>query len=360
LGKTVSLPRIVTQQNVMNLESVVRKNIFSLKPYSCARDEFKGEASVYLDANESPYNRQYNRYPDPMQEQLKKRISEIKKINPLRIMLGNGSDEAIDLIFRIFCEPAEDNAVAIEPTYGMYKVCADINNVEYRKVMLDENFRLVAEPVLSAINEHTKVIFLCSPNNPSGNLLNRSEIRKIIEHFSGIVVIDEAYIDFSSEPSWLNDLDKYSNLIVLHTFSKAWGLASLRCGMAFASEEIIAFFNKVKYPYNLSTLVQVTVLNRLSVGSDYKNQWVEQLLSEREDLAWKLKTLSVVEKVYPSDANFLLVKVNDANGIYKKLVDKSIIVRNRNSVSLCGNCLRITVGTEEENELLIDSLKMLK
>ena len=341
----------------MNLESIVRNNIFNLKPYSCARSEFKGEASVYLDANESPYNRDYHRYPDPLQENLKKRISKIKKINPERIMLGNGSDEPIDLIFRIFCEPAEDNVIAIEPTYGMYKVCADINNVEYRKVFLDENFQMDAEQLTAAADRHTKVIFLCSPNNPSGNLLNRSEMRKVVEGFPGIVVIDEAYIDFSSEPSWLNDLDKYPNLIVLHTFSKAWGLASLRCGMAFASEEIIAFFNKVKYPYNLSTLVQDTILNQLDVGSDYKNHWVGLILEERKFLADALKNLRVVQKIYPSDANFLLVKVKDANAVYKKLVEKGVIVRNRNSVSLCGDCLRITVGAEEENEFLINALK---
>ena len=331
-----------------------------MKPYSCARDEFKGKASVYLDANENPYNKSFHRYPDPLQLNLKKRISQIKKINPERIMLGNGSDEPIDLIFRIFCEPTEDNVVAIEPTYGMYKVCADINHVEYRKALLDENFQMNAEQLLAAVNEHTKVIFLCSPNNPSGNLLNRSEMRKVVENFSRIVIIDEAYIDFSNEPTWLNDLDKYPNLIVLHTFSKAWGLASLRCGMAFASEEIIALFNKVKYPYNLSGLVQSTILNQLDVGSDYKNQWVELILDEREFLATALNNLRVVEKIYPSDANFLLVKVNDAEGIYKKLIQKGVIVRNRSSVSLCGNCLRITVGTEEENETLIDSLKMLK
>jgi len=344
----------------MNLESIVRKNVFHLKPYSCARDEFKGEASVYLDANESPYNLRYNRYPDPLQERLKERISQIKKINPKRIFLGNGSDEAIDLIFRIFCEPAIDNVVAIEPTYGMYKVCADINNVEYRKVLLNENFQMNADLLSAASDKHTKVIFLCSPNNPSGNLLNREEMRVIVENFSGITVIDEAYIDFSSEPSWLNDLDKYPNLIILHTFSKAWGLASLRCGMAFATEEIIALFNKVKYPYNLSTLVQQTILDQLNVGNAFKTEWVTRILKEREPLATALKTLPTVEKVYPSDANFLLVKVTDAIGIYKKLMDAGVIVRNRNSVSLCGNCLRITIGTEEENRALIDSFKMLK
>jgi len=340
----------------MNLESLVRKTIFNLKPYSCARDEFKGEASVYLDANESPYNSSYNRYPDPLQTELKKQISRIKKIKLEQIMLGNGSDEVIDLIFRIFCEPAVDNVVAIEPTYGMYKVCADINDVEYRKVLLDENFQMDAEQLIIATDDHTKVIFLCSPNNPTGNLLNRSEISKVIKRFQGIVIIDEAYIDFSKEYSWLNELDKYPNLIILHTFSKAWGMASLRCGMAFASEEIIALFNKVKYPYNLSTLVQHTILDQLNVGSDYKNQTVKLVLEERKYLVSVLNNLPLVEKIFHSDANFLLIKVKDANGIYKYLVDKGIIVRNRNSITLCGNCLRITVGTEEENEILIDAL----
>jgi len=343
----------------MNLEQSVRKSIFNLKPYSCARDEFKGEASVYLDANESPYNQQFNRYPDPLQERLKERISQIKQINPEQIMLGNGSDEPIDLIFRIFCEPAIDNVVAIDPTYGMYKVCADINNVEYRKVLLNEDFQFNSEKLLNVADNHTKVIFLCSPNNPTGNLLNRSEIRKTIEIFQGIVIIDEAYIDFSNEPSWLLDLDKYHNLIVLHTFSKAWGLASLRCGMAFATEGIINLFNKVKYPYNLSTIVQQTVLEQLNSGDTFKNEWVKRILEERKTLSFALKELPSVERVYPSDANFLLVKVNDANGIYKKLVDCGVIVRNRHSVSLCGNCLRITVGTKEENSILIDSLKII-
>ena len=343
----------------MNLERLVRKNIYNLKPYSCARDEFKGEASVYLDANESPYNHRYNRYPDPLQLLLKERISQLKNVDPANIMLGNGSDECIDLIFRIFCEPGIDNVVAIEPTYGIYKVFADVNNIEYRKVLLDENFHINSEQLLAATNGNSKVIFLCSPNNPTGNSLDSLEIKKVIEGFSGVVVIDEAYIDFSKEPSWLNELDKYPNLIILHTFSKAWGLASLRCGMAFASKEIIVFFNKVKYPYNLSTLVQQTILKQLDSDSNQKDQWVKETLHEREHMSTTLKTLPIVEKVYPSDANFLLVKVNNANGIYRNLVDKGIIVRNRNSVSLCGNCLRITVGTIEENDKLLVSLKML-
>jgi histidinol-phosphate aminotransferase len=344
----------------MNLKELVRPNIWGLEPYSCARNEFSGKASVYLDANESPYNCDYHRYPDPMQVLLKKRIAEIKKLQPSQIMIGNGSDESIDLAFRIFCEPGKDNVVAIEPTYGMYKVCADINNVEYRKVLLDENFQLDAGKLLAATDARTKLIFLCSPNNPSGNLLNRGEMQKIVENFRGIVLIDEAYVDFSGEPSWVNDLDKYPNLIIFHTFSKAWGLAYLRCGLAFASGEIIGLFNKVKYPYNLSGLIQHIVLEELRIGDDFKKGWVQLILDEREPLVEELKALPVVEKVYPSDANFLLVKVTDAGKIYKKLAGKGIIVRNRSNISLCDNCLRITVGTEEENQILIDALKKHK
>ena len=232
------------------IKDLVRQNIYNLKPYSCARDEFKGEASVFLDANENPLNNPYNRYPDPLQIELKKKIAQIKNVRPSQIMLGNGSDEPIDLIVRIFCEPKQDNIVAIAPTYGMYEVCANVNDVEYRKVLLNEDFSLNANLVLEAIDDCTKVVFLCSPNNPTGNLLNRNEMLKIINRFQGIVVIDEAYIDFASEPSWLNDLDNYPNLIVLQTFSKAWGLAAVRCGMAFASEEILSYFNKVKYYFN--------------------------------------------------------------------------------------------------------------
>jgi histidinol-phosphate aminotransferase len=353
MTKTINLRRI------MDLKSLVRENIFHLTPYSCARDEFKGEASVYLDANESPYNPDFHRYPDPMQRQLKKRVSEIKNRKPSQIVIGNGSDETIDLSFRIFCEPGKDNVVAIEPTYGMYKVCADINNVAYRKVLLDENFQLDAEKVLAATDAHTKLIFLCSPNNPSGNLLKRAEMLKVVEKFPGIVIIDEAYIDFSNEPSWLDDLDKYPHLIVLHTFSKAWGLAGLRCGFAFASEAIVDLFNKVKYPYNISDLVQQTVLKQLSIGADNKNEWVRLILEEKEPLIKGLTSLPFVEKIWPSDANFLLVKVKDANTIYRKLVERGIIVRNRSSVLLCGNCLRITIGTKDENRTLLEALSFI-
>jgi histidinol-phosphate aminotransferase len=338
------------------MKNLVRKNILALKPYSCARDEFKGEASVYLDANENPLNAPYNRYPDPLQWEVKNKISKIKRVAPEQIMLGNGSDEPIDLIYRIFCEPKEDNVVAIAPTYGMYGVCADINNVEYRSVPLNEDFTLDASKVLAATDAHTKVVWLCSPNNPSGNLLKKSEIEKILSNFNGIVVIDEAYVDFSSEDSWLNSLNKYPRLIVLQTFSKAWGLAAVRCGMAFASEEIIGFFNKVKYPYNINILTQRLVSEEID-QEDRKKEWVEMLLKQRAMLAEMLNQLPIVEKVYKSDANFLLTKVTDANGIYNYLVGKGIIVRNRNTVQLCGNCLRITVGTKEENETLIDALK---
>jgi len=339
----------------MNLELLVRKNIYHLKPYSCARDEFQGVASVYLDANESPYNQDFNRYPDPLQHKLKQKIAELKKVRPAQIMVGNGSDEPIDLIFRVFCEPREDNVVAMEPTYNMYKVAADINHVEYRPVLLEENFRLDASKLLTATNIHTKVIFLCSPNNPSGNLMNREEMMTIVQNFNGIVIIDEAYVDFSNEPSWLKDLDKYKNLIVLHTFSKSWGLASLRCGLAFASEEIIALFNKVKYPYNVNTLTQNKVFDELQ--GNRKDFWVEMILKEREPLAEALKALSIVEKVYHSDANFFLVKVKDADKTYQFLTERGIVVRNRSKLPMCDNCLRITIGTPEENNTLISALK---
>ncbi len=339
----------------MNVESLVRKNIRNLKPYSCARSEFKGEASVFLDANENPLNYPYNRYPDPMQWELKQKISQIKKVRPEQIMLGNGSDEPIDLVIRIFCEPKQDNIVAIDPTYGMYQVCADVNDVEYRKVLLNTDYSLDSDTLLKAVDERTKVIFLCSPNNPTGNLLNRTEMLKVIHNFHGVVVIDEAYIDFSSEKSWLADLDSYPNVIVFQTFSKAWGLASLRCGMAFASEEIISYFNKVKYPYNVNILTQNFVKEQLEEEAR-KNDWVKMILEQRIYLVEALKRLPLVEKVYPTDANFLLVKVPDANAVYNYLVDKGIIVRNRNSISLCLGCLRITVGTKDENKILLDEL----
>lgn len=337
------------------LEQLVRPNIFALKPYSCARSEFKGEASTFLDANENPFGSPYNRYPDPLQWEVKEKIASIKGVRPTQIMLGNGSDEPIDLIIRIFCEPKEDNIVAIDPTYGMYEVCADVNNVEYRKVLLNDDYSLCADKVLNRTDDKTKVIFLCSPNNPTGNLLNRDEMLKIIDSFDGIVVIDEAYIDFASEASWLERLDSLPNVIVLQTFSKAWGMASVRCGMAFASEEIISFFNKVKYPYNINLLTQDFVKKMLN-DENIKNQRVALLNEERKRVAEAIASLPITKIVYPSDANFVLVKVTDATAIYNELMNRGVIVRNRNSVTLCNNCLRITIGTPEENDILLKEL----
>ncbi len=340
----------------MNLQQLVRKNVWNMKAYSSARDEFKGEASVFLDANENPLNNKYNRYPDPLQWALKEKISKIKDIQPEKIFLGNGSDEPIDLVIRIFCEPRIDNIVAIDPTYGMYQVCADVNDVEYRKVLLNGNFDLDAGTLLEKTDENTKLIFLCSPNNPTGNLLNRKEIEKVLNSFSGIVIVDEAYIDFASEKTWLNDLQKYPNLIVLQTFSKAWGLAAVRLGMAFASPEIIKLFNKVKYPYNVNILTQNFVNGELD-KLELRKEWIQILLKGRDFLNEELLKLPFVEKIYPTDSNFILVRVTDANGLYKHLADKGVIVRNRNSVSLCAGCLRITVGTDEENKILIETLR---
>jgi histidinol-phosphate aminotransferase len=340
------------------LQELIRPNIWSLAPYSCARNEFTGEASVFLDANENPYNQPFNRYPDPLQLQLKEKIAALKGVRPTQIMLGVGSDEPIDLIFRIFCEPAQDNVVAINPTYGMYGVCADINNVAYKQVNLNDDFSLDAQNVLDACDANTKVIFLCSPNNPTGNSLERSEIEKIVTGFEGIVVIDEAYIDFSNEPSWLASLNAYPNIIVLQTFSKAWGMAALRCGMAFASEDIIAFFNKVKYPYNLNLLTQEAVLKQVE-AVEQKNKWVETLLAERSKMIANLQNLPLVKHIYPTDANFVLAKVDDANITYNYLVNKGIIVRNRNSVTLCQGCLRITIGTPQENQELLTALAQM-
>ena len=341
-----------------DISKLVRENILNLKPYSCARSEFKGEASVFLDANENPMNAPYNRYPDPLQSSLKAKIAKMKNVRPSQIMLGVGSDEPIDLAIRIFCEPKEDNIVAIDPTYGMYNVCADVNNVEYRKVLLNDDYSFNAVTLLNAVDEHTKIIFLCSPNNPTGNILNRNEITKVLDDFGGITIIDEAYIDFTTKGSWLKELDKRPNMIVLQTFSKAWGLASVRCGMAFASEEIISYFNKIKYPYNINVLTQ----NFVSEQLDHENrtkEWVKTLVEQREMFEKNLEEITIVEKIYPSDANFLLVKVQDANGTYDKLVEKGIIVRNRNNISLCLGCLRITIGTKEENDILINTLKKL-
>lgn len=338
-----------------DLKELVRPNIRDLKPYSSARDEYKGEASVYLDANENPYNGPYNRYPDPLQWKVKTGIGQLKRVPPENILLGNGSDEPIDLLYRAFCEPGIDNVVAIDPSYGMYQVCAGLNNVEYRRVRLDDSFGLNADQLLAATDSHTKLIFLCSPNNPSGNSLERSQVEMIIRRFHGIVVVDEAYIDFSSDPGYLGSLAQWPNLVVLQTFSKAWGSAAIRLGMAFASKEIIHVLNKIKYPYNINLLTQEYALELLS-RADFVKAWVADLLVERDALAGALKNIPLVQKVYPSDANFLLVKVPDARRVYDYLVARGIIVRNRNGITLCDECLRITVGTSVENRQLTDAL----
>ena len=342
------------------IESLVRQNIKSLKPYSCARDEFKGrDAHVFLDANESSYNAPYNRYPDPLQTDLKKNISALKGVAPEKIFLGNGSDEPIDLVYRIFCEPRVDNVVAIEPTYGMYKVCADINDVEYRPVNLSADFKLDAELLLKSCDENTKVIWICTPNNPTGNDIDRTELQKVLTKFNGIVVIDEAYSDFSDLKPLRNYIDYFPRMIVLNTFSKAWASAAIRLGMAFASEEIISLFNKVKYPYNVNLLTQ-NMANTILKDIVKLERWINEVKQERMHMIPCLNELPIVEKVYPSSANFLLVKVTDANTIYHYLVDKGIIVRNRNRVTLCENALRITIGNKLENSELLGALRSYK
>ena len=339
------------------LQELTRPNIWKLKPYSSARDEYKGvEASVFLDANENPYNGPHNRYPDPMQWEVKNTLARSKKVDPRQIFLGNGSDEAIDLVFRAFCQPGQDNVVAIDPTYGMYQVCADINDVEYRKVQLNENFQFTADKLLAATDIHTKLIFLCTPNNPTGNDLSRQEIEKVLNSFDGLVVVDEAYNDFSEAPSLLADLDRYPNLIVLQTFSKAWGCAAIRLGMAFASTDIISIFSKIKYPYNVNQLTQKQALEMLHRHYEI-DRWVKILKEERGYLESEFARLPCTVHIFPSDANFFLVRVTDAMKIYNYLVGEGIIVRNRHTVSLCGNCLRVTVGTRVENDKLLDALR---
>lgn len=341
------------------LQELTRKNVWELAPYSCARNEYSGRnASVYLDANENPYNDPYNRYPDPLQLELKDKLSRIKGVPVENIFLGNGSDEAIDLMYRCFTEPQVDNVVAIEPTYGMYKVCADINNVEYHAVKLDEGFQLNAANILATIDSNTKLIWLCSPNNPTGNALDSGEILKIVNSFDGIVIIDEAYSDFSTHHPFRTEIKKYPNVVVLNTMSKAWGCAALRLGMAFASKEIIGIMNKVKYPYNINLLTQQKALEILEDPYEV-DKWARMILQERTRVMDAFKLLPITKKIYPTDANFFLVEVEDAQATYNYLVDKGIIVRNRNSVTMCGNCLRITIGSKSENAELLSALRTM-
>ena len=342
---------------MISLEKLVRPNIWSLAPYSSARDEYSGkEAHIFLDANENPYNAPYNRYPDPLQRELKARLTKVKGVPENMIFLGNGSDEPIDLSYRIFCQPGKDNVVAIAPSYGMYAVCADINDVEYRPVLLDDNYEFSADRLLAACDENTKIIWLCSPNNPTGNSLDRDEMLRVVEHFDGIVIIDEAYIDFAQQKSLRPELPTHPNLIILQTMSKAWGSAAIRLGMAFASPEIIAIYNKVKYPYNVNLLTQQQALKALEDPFEV-DKWVKTLLTERYRVMQAFMELPICQQIFKTDANFFLARMTDAKKIYDYLVDKGIIVRNRSRIQLCDNCLRITIGTRTENNELLAALR---
>jgi histidinol-phosphate aminotransferase len=346
---------------MFDLKSVVRPNILALKPYSSARSEYQGkEAHTSLDANESPYNNPYNRYPDPLQCELKRELSEIKGLAPSQIFIGNGSDEAIDLVYRVFCVPGKDNVVTINPSYGMYEVCANINDVECRMVELNSQFDIKADKILRVCNDHTKVIFLCSPNNPTGNTLNEAEVSKILGDFDGVVVMDEAYGEFSSKPLWRSRLNDYPNLIVLNTLSKAWASAGIRLGMAFAQPAIIELFNKVKYPYNINILAQKQALETVKLRRHDVQEWIRLILNERTSLMYAIEELDICQKVYPTDANFFLARFTEADKIYSYLVNKGIIVRNRSHITLCDNCLRITIGSPQENTTLLAALRQYK
>jgi len=347
----------------MDVKNLQRENIKNLKPYSTARDEYKGQASVFLDANEnsfgSPLPENFNRYPDPLQLDVKDAISKIKGVPIENTFLGNGSDEAIDLLYRCFCNPGKDNVIILPPTYGMYEVSANINDVEIRRVNLLPNFQLDLEGIAEAIDENTKLIFICSPNNPTGNSIIRTDIETILANFKGLVVIDEAYINFAKQRTFIQELTEYPHLVILQTFSKAWGLAGLRLGMAFASSIVIDIMNKVKAPYNISQSTQDLALAALQNVAQV-NDWIKVTVAERDTLSQNLADLAMVRKVYPSDANFVLAEVEDAAGTYHTLVDQGIIIRDRSKVVLCDGCLRITVGTPKENEILLNALKSIK
>ncbi len=347
--------------NSFNLQNIVRQHILSLAPYSSARDEYTGKEGIFLDANENPIGsatpENWNRYPDPYQWEIKEKLAPIKSCRPSQIFLGNGSDEPIDLIIRLTCEPKEDNIIILPPTYGMYEVSASVNNVEIQKIPLTPDYQLDTDKIISAINPKTKLIFICSPNNPTGNLIDRQAILTIIENFQqGIVIIDEAYNDFSEEPSFIPELDKFPNVMVLQTFSKAWGLAALRLGMAFGNEELISLLNKIKYPYNINGLTQKQLIENIGNVEFVKNS-VKTLNQNRADMIVELEKLPIVQKIYPSDANFLLVKFSEAKKIFDYLIEQKTIVRDRSKVILCDNSLRISIGTAEENYHLMELLK---
>lgn len=345
---------------VTDIQSLLRNNIRNLKPYSSARDEYKGkEATTFLDANENPFDTGFNRYPDPYQWELKKEIEKVKGVKPEQMFLGNGSDEGIDILIRAFCEPKEDNIISISPSYGMYQVCADTHGIATIQVKLNADFSLNAQEVLRAVTPNTKIIFLCSPNNPTGNNLAELEIRTIMHGFKGIVVIDEAYIDFSPENSKTKWLEQYKQLVILQTFSKAWGLAGIRLGMAFADEEIIVVMNKIKMPYNVNELTQKHGLEAVK-NVKQKELYVFQILTERDRLRRELMKIDFVQEIFPSDANFLLIRTAVPNEIYGFLIDQKIVIRNRSNIALCEGCLRITVGRKEENDILLDNLRIFK
>lgn len=347
-----------------NLQNIVRQHILSLAPYSSARDEYTGKEGIFLDANENPLGsvtpENWNRYPDPYQVDIKDKIAPIKGCRPSQIFLGNGSDEPIDLIIRLTCEPKEDNIIILPPTYGMYEVSASVNNVEIQKIPLTTDYQLDTQKIITSINSKTKLIFICSPNNPTGNLIDRKAILNIVKNFQqGIVIIDEAYNDFSDEPSFIPELDNLPNVMVLQTFSKAWGLASLRLGMAFGSEELVKLLNKIKYPYNINGLTQRALFENID-NIEFMKDSVKKLNQNREKVIFELKKLPNVLNIFPSDANFLLVKFTDANKIFDYLIEQKVIVRDRSKVILCEDSLRISIGSEEENHILINLLNQYK
>lgn len=347
---------------MFNPNDLLRQHLKQLVPYSSARDDYKGKEGVFLDANENPIGsiteENWNRYPDPYQLELKAKLAKVKGVKPEQIFLGNGSDEPIDLLFRAFCEPQKDEVIINPPTYGMYKVSADINNVRAKEILLTNQYDLDVQALLSAIQPNTKIIWICSPNNPTGNDVSLEKIEIILKGFNGLVVVDEAYIDFADRPSFLTKLNEFPNLVVLQTMSKAWGLASLRLGMAFCSAEIVAILNRIKPPYNLSGLTQRTVLEALD-NLDKKDAMVAEILQNREELKLELEALDIVKRVYPSHSNFFLVKMQEAGAVYKKLIEKQVILRDRSKVVLCEDGIRITIGTKEENKRLVEELKKL-
>ncbi len=341
----------------MKIEKLVRANIRNLSPYSTARDDYQGdELGIFLDANENPYDSGYNRYPDPHQKRLKAQLSKIKGVDTEHIFIGNGSDEPIDLLFRIFCDPGVHNAISISPTYGMYRVSADINGVEMREVALKEDFSLDCSAIIEASDVQSRLLFLCSPNNPTANLLDEKDIEYLINNFKGIVVVDEAYIDFAANRGFLGKLPRFENLVVLQTLSKAWGMAGLRLGLAFASEYIVDLMSRVKYPYNINIVTQKLVEELLDAPID---DVVDEIVEQRERVAEAIAQARVVKRIYPSDANFLLVEVDDAEMVYCTLIENGIIVRDRSRVRGCEGCVRITIGTPEENDHLIEMMNLL-